>query len=85
MDTVYFDYIDDIEVDAQGNILVADKASPGFRIFSPDGSLTHEIGSEGEAPGEFQDVPLLAVGAGDSVFVFDEDNDRLTVYSPGDY
>lgn len=50
VDTIYFDYISDIEVDAQENILVADDASPGFRIFSPDGTLTHEIGSEGEAP-----------------------------------
>ena len=85
VDTIYFDYISEIEVDAQGNILVADDASPGFRIFSPDGTLTHEIGSEGEAPGEFQDTPLLTVGAKDSVFVFDEDNGRLSVYSPGDY
>ena len=85
VDTVYFDYINDIEVDARGNILVTDEASPGFRIFSPDGTLTHEIGSEGEAPGEFQDTPLLTVGAKDSVFVFDVDNGRLTVYSPGDY
>ena len=85
LDTIYFDYISDIEVDAQGNILVADDASPGFRIFSPEGTLTHEIGSKGEAPGEFQDTPLLTVGAMDSVFVFDKDNGRLTVYSPGDY
>ena len=85
VDTIYFDNISDIEIDAQGNILVTDNASPGFRIFSPDGTLTHEIGSEGEAPGEFQDTPLLTVGAEDSVFVFDEDNGRLTVYSPGDY
>jgi len=85
VDTVYFDYIDDIEVDAQGNILVADNASPGFRVFLPDGTLTHGIGSEGEAPGGFQDTPLLTVGTKDSVFVFDKDNGRLTVYSPGDY
>ncbi|MYI84666.1 MAG: hypothetical protein F4058_04935, partial [Rhodothermaceae bacterium] len=85
VDTVYFDRIDEIEVDTQGNILVTDDASPGFRIFSPDGTLTNEIGSEGEAPGEFQDTPLLTVGAKDSVFVFDIDNGRLTVYSPGDY
>ena len=85
MDTVYFDNIDDVEVDTQGNILVSDNAYPGFRIFSPDGALTHEIGSEGEAPGEFQYHPLLTVGAKDSVFAFDGDNGRLTVYSPGDY
>ena len=85
MDTVYFDSIDDIEVDAQGNVLVTDDASAGFRIFSADGTLTHEIGSEGEAPGEFQYPPLLTVGAKDSVFAFDGDNGRLTVYSPGDF
>ena len=85
VDTVYFDSIDDIEVDTQGNILVADNASPGFRIFSPDGTLTHEIGSEGEAPGEFHYPPQLTVGAKDSVFAFDSDNGRLTVYSPGHY
>ncbi len=85
METVYFDSIDDVEVDAQGNILVTDNASPGFRIFSPDGSLTHEIGSEGEAPGEFQYPPLLTVGLKDSVFAFDSDNGRLTVYSPDHY
>ena len=85
IDTVYIDRIWDMAVDAQGRILVVDNTSPGFRVFSPDGTLTHEVGSEGQAPGEFQDIPLLTIGAKDSVYAFDGDNRRLTVYSPGDY
>ena len=85
IDTVYFDRIWDMAVDAQGRILVVDNTSPGFRVFSSDGTLTHEVGSEGEAPGEFQEKPLLTIGAKDSVYAFDSDNRRLTVYSSGAY
>ena len=84
-DTVYFNYIWDLAVDSQGRILVADNSQPGFRVFAPDGTLAHEIGSEGEAPGEFEQTPFLYVSVSDSVYAFDLSSNRLTVYSPGSY
>ena len=84
-DTVYFNYVWDVTVDSQGRILVADNSQPGFRVFTSDGTLAHEIGSEGEGPGEFMETPLLYVSLQDSVYAFDQNSNRLTVYSPGSY
>ena len=84
-DTVYFNYVWDMTVDSQGRILVADNSRPGFRVFTPGGALAHEIGSEGEGPGEFMETPLLYVSVQDSVYAFDLNSNRLTVYSPDSY
>lgn len=84
-DTVYFDSVWDLAVHSEGNILVSDDSQPGFLVFTPDGTLIHEIGSEGEGPGEFEETPLLYVSLQDSVYAFDLNSDRLTVYSPGSY
>ena len=84
-DTVYFDLIWDTAVDSEGRILVADNTMHGFRVFTSEGLLSHEIGHEGEGPGEFGERPLLHVGPQDSVYAFDLSNDRLSVFSPGDY
>ena len=84
-DTVLFGRIWDIAVDSRARILVSDRASHGFRVFTSDGSLIREVGREGEGPGEFVGSPFLYVGKQDSVYVYDGSNDRVTVFSPGDY
>lgn len=85
-DTVYFGYsIWDIKTDSRGRILVTDNSEPGFRVFTSEGVLTHHVGSEGVAPGEFEETPLLLVGEQDSVYAFDQENYRLTTFSPDSY
>ncbi len=85
-DTIYFGYsVLDIETDSRGQILVTDSSEPGFRVFTSEGVLIHQVGSEGMAPGEFEETPLLLVGEQDSVYAFDLENNRLTTFSPYTY
>ena len=85
-DTIYFGYsIWDIETDSRGQILVTDNSEPGFRVFTSEGVLIHQVGSEGMAPGEFEKTPLLYVGEQDSVYAFDLGNNRLTTFSADSY
>ena len=82
-DTIYIgNSVWDIETDSRGQILVTDNSEPGFRVFTSEGVLIHQVGSEGKAPGEFEETPLLFVGEQDSVYAFDLENNRLTAFSP---
>lgn len=82
-DTVFFNNVWDIAIDSKGRLFVADFAMYGFHVFASDGSLIREIGREGEGPGEFSIAPQLYVGPQDSIYAYDLDSDRLTVYAPG--
>lgn len=84
-DTVYFYYPQDIKVDSRGRLLVTDWSVDGFRVFNADGVLLHEVGSKGDAPGEFNDTPDLFIGQKDSVYAYDNGNYRLSVFAPSDY
>jgi hypothetical protein len=54
----------------------------GLLVFSSDGSFSHRIGERGEEPGKFRNIESLAVGPGDSLYVFDVRDMHLTVLSP---
>ena len=54
----------------------------GVLVFSSDGSFAHRIGERGEGPGKFRNIESLALGPGDSVYVFDVRDLHLTVLSP---
>lgn len=43
-----------------GNLWVADEIAHQIKEFSPDGSLLHAIGREGEGPGEFEAIYSIA-------------------------
>ena len=83
--TVFFDNVNDVNVDSRGRIYVNDLAMAGFLVFTSDGALIEEVGSEGEGPGEFTSFPDLRVGPQDSIYALDSGNGRLTVFSPDDY
>lgn len=54
-DTIYFGYsVWDVETDSRGRILVTDNSEPGFRVFTSEGVLIHQVGSEGVAPGNLR-------------------------------
>jgi len=48
----------------------------------PDGSLAHTLGTRGEGPGEFQRVGLVQWARVDSLYAFDLQASRLTVFDP---
>jgi 6-bladed beta-propeller len=53
-----------LDVDAQGNIYVLDWGDVDFKVFAPDGRLSHKFGKQGQGPGEF-DLPASFAFASD--------------------
>jgi hypothetical protein len=52
-------------------------------VFRANGTVEAVLGRPGRGPGEFTEIPLhLAVGPGDSIYVFDAVGARATVYGP---
>ncbi len=59
----------------------------GWRVspvmsFSEEGDFIGFLGAEGEGPGEFKTSSSVVVGPRDSIYVFDEEIDRLLVFEP---
>lgn len=61
-----------------GSFAVSDEATQAVRLYRSDGSYVSTIGRAGEGPGEFVSAPLIAGTSADTVFAFDNRNDRLT-------
>jgi len=70
------------QVGVDGNTYVADAGYRDIRVFSPDGELLHTIGAFGEGPGEFRSPDIFALGAHDSLFVYDRTLRRLSAFAP---
>lgn len=68
-------------VDNEGRVYVPDAGYYSVRVFSPNGDFLAEVGRRGEGPGEFQSMNDTVVGAGDSLFVYDRINARISVFS----
>ena len=51
-------------------------------VFDSTSRLVKRIGREGQGPGEYRFIRSVRVGPGDTVWVFDWDNQRITVLSP---
>lgn len=67
-----------IVADAAGNIYVMQRSPVRIAVFGPDGQWLRDIGREGNGPGEFRDGMLGIVG--DTLFVQDPNNTRLTTF-----
>ena len=81
-------FADDIGViaGAQGEyIVLGAKGRGAIAFYDAAGQLTHLTGAKGRGPGEFWNVSSAAVGPGDSLFVSDMENGRLSILSPGDH
>jgi len=50
-------------------------------VLPPDRTLLDTLGRQGEGPGEFQFPTTAEVARGDSIYVFDADPERLTVFT----
>jgi len=75
--------IEDFDVTTDGRMVVLDEeATHVLKVLRPDGTLLDTLGRPGQGPGEFQDPATVEVARGDSVYVFDQDLNRLTVFAP---
>lgn len=66
---------------SMGDILVGNFGTAELRVFDSTGKFKRSIGRRGEGPGEFQYLVPLA-RAGDTVFIADLSQNRLSVIEP---
>jgi len=72
-----------LPMDSRGRVYFQSLYAPGsIHVFDVQGKHVHSFGREGEGPGEFKSYGALFVAPGDSLFVFDAGNYRLSVFSP---
>ena len=86
-DTILFRTIDQIAVNRNGDLLVAEGTrSPLVHAFDANGAYLRQIGAQGEGPGEWQygiDGPV--VGNADSVYLMNLYPRQIFVYDPVDF
>ncbi len=71
--------------DSQGRIFVAFSSISAARlpaVYNRSGRFLRELGKVGEGPGEFRRGELMAMGASDTVFVFDRGLARRSTFVP---
>ena len=64
--------------DRSGNLYLLDRQGNRVLKYGPDGRHLATLGREGEGPGELSQPIALAVGPGDTVWVSDFSNGRIT-------
>ena len=82
MDEILFAFISDVDINSKGDIFVADAGVPAIYWLSNTGDLRGHIYGRGAGPGEFVSLDGLFVGPNDSIFVFDSELLRVSVYEP---
>jgi hypothetical protein len=63
-------------------LLVADNLSSQLRVFGADGREVRLLGGKGQGPGEFDRIMQLSTTPGDTVYVFDYPQFRISVFGP---
>lgn len=66
----------------QKTILIAGGREPVIREVGRDGKLVRTVGRAGSGPGEFRSVGSFYVSAGDTLFVQDAPQQRVSVFTP---
>lgn len=69
-----------VAVDSRGSTYVADEGV--ILVLGPDGRVQRRVGRDGDGPGEFRSFGTIDVLPGDSLFVFDQQQQRITVFRP---
>lgn len=67
---------------SDGRIAIANAGSHEVRLYGPDGTHLVSTGGEGEGPGEFTAIVRLDASPEDSLYVWDQQQRRLTVLDP---
>lgn len=63
-----------------GRVVIANAGTGQLRFHAADGRLLASAGRTGGGPGEFRAMQWMAVGAGDSVLVYDPPQGRISVF-----
>lgn len=67
---------------SDGRVVVSDAQADQIHLFGLEGEHIRLLGDQGDGPGEYQSVTKITVGAGDSLFVYDQRHGRLSVVHP---
>lgn len=66
---------------SSGAVMIADGKGLNVRLFSSDGEFLNSTGRRGGGPGEFQTMQSMGRCAGDSVFIYDPAQFRVSVFA----
>jgi len=69
----------DIEADASGNVFIADTNGNKIRKYDPQGNLVLEIGSSGNAPGQFSRLRAISIDQNGNIYAADKTT-QLSVF-----
>lgn len=78
----FFGSIGDLDVTTEGRMVVLDTEANHLKVLRSDGTLIDTLGRGGQGPGEFRGPQMVEVARGDSVYVFDNQLERITVFTP---
>ncbi len=78
----YFGRIIDLDVTSEGHMIAADWDATNIKVLRPDGTLIDTLGRSGSGPGEFQQLRSIQVARSDSIYAYDVQRSRLTVFAP---
>lgn len=85
-DLFYFGSISDLDVTTNGRMVVADGEANHVKVLRPDGTLLDTLGrGGGGGPGEFRRLSSIQAARGDSIYAFDPQRSRLTVFASPSY
>lgn len=68
--------------DSRGRYIVATESKVPPQVFDSTGRFLRTIGRFGPGPNEYNEVVAIVVGPGDTLFLFDRINARMTVIGP---
>ena len=71
----------DVAVSADGTVFVADAGAHHIKVFEADGIWRHNLGGEGQGPGEFDGSDIRLTIAGGRLIAHDTGNDRFSVWT----
>ena len=75
-------FVEAIVVDSRGLVYVKDRLSQSITVLDRDLTFIQTVGRSGSGPGEFNYITRMGILDADSLFVYDRDLDRMTVFDP---
>jgi hypothetical protein len=81
-DEFYFGAVTALDVTSGGRMVVADGEASHIKVLAPDGTLLDTLGGPGGGPGEFESLSSVQAARGDSLYAYDIQTSRLTVFGP---